>query len=221
MVSEADRNVEVFIRERLTLHFPKDGIVGEEYTAKPGTSGYVWVIDPIDGTANFIRGIPAWTVVLACVYEDKTIIGCIYDPVHDELFSCRVGAGAFCNDKPIKIATTDGFHDGSIGVGFSNRSKPEFIETMIKSIISKGGVFYRNASGALSLAYVACGKLNGYAEDHMNAWDYLAGQLLVAEAGGTIEHQSADEAIAKGGRVIVATPSLFEDLRRMATIAMK
>jgi myo-inositol-1(or 4)-monophosphatase len=215
LVSEADRNVELEIRAALAAAFPDDGIVGEEHAPRNGTSGYTWVIDPIDGTANFVAGIPCWAVVLSCVHAGRTQIGVTHDPVHAEMFWARRGGGAFCNARPIRVAQSQGLHDGTVGIGYSGRSKPGAMIGLIGAIEARGGLFYRNASGAMSLAMVAAGRLLGYAEDHMNAWDYLAGQLLVAEAGGRVEDQDAEAAITAGGPVIVATPVIWDDLLAM------
>ncbi|MEM7377510.1 MAG: inositol monophosphatase [Pseudomonadota bacterium] len=212
LVSEADKNVELLIRQRLREAFPDDGIVGEEHAPVPGTSGYTWVIDPIDGTANFLAGIPAWVVVLACVHGGRTQIGVICDPVHDELYSAVANEGAYRNGLPMAVSSAPGLGHGSVGVGFSGRVRELNICDTITGLIERGSVFYRNASGALSLAYVADGRLLGYVEEHMNAWDYLAGQLLVKEAGGLIETQDADTVIAEGGRVVVGTPVVFDTL---------
>ncbi|SPH16797.1 Inositol-1-monophosphatase [Defluviimonas aquaemixtae] len=215
-VSEADRNVEAFVREALVAAFPDDAIVGEEDAPKAGTSGFTWVIDPIDGTTNFIHGIPGWTVVLAGVAGTRTEVGVIHDPNHDEMFHCRRGQGAFCNDRQIGVLKGRDIHTGSVGVGFSGRTRASGIKRLVPEIIDAGGVFYRNASGALSLAYVASGKLLGYVEEHMNAWDCLAGQLLVAEAGGVVEDQNAATMVAQGGRVIVGAPEVFDGLLAIA-----
>lgn len=216
LVSDADKNVELFIRDALASAYPDDGIVGEEHEDVPSSSGYTWVIDPIDGTANFVRGIPVWTVVLACVHESRTKIGVIADPVHGEVFSASEGDGAYLNDKAIRVATTSGLHDGSIAVGFSNRTDTGNILRFNEKLVAKGGVFLRLASGAISLAWAACGRVNGYVEDHMNAWDCLAGQLLVKEAGGAVEEQNADDMLQHGGRVIVGSPSIFDDIVAIA-----
>lgn len=218
-VSEADRNVEAFVRRALGSAFPDDAIVGEEDAPKPGRSGFTWVIDPIDGTTNFIHGIPGWTVVLAGVVGARTEIGVIDDPVHGEQYHCRRGAGAFCNDSAITVLGGRDIRTGSVGVGFSGRVRSDGIKRLVANIIDAGGVFYRNASGALSLTYVASGRLLGYVEEHMNAWDCLAGQLLVAEAGGRVEEQDAARMIAEGGRVIVGAPEVFDDLLRLAEAA--
>ncbi|MCB2134521.1 MAG: inositol monophosphatase [Rhodobacteraceae bacterium] len=215
-VSEADKNVEAFVRKALAEAFPDDGIVGEEDAPKAGTSGFTWVIDPIDGTTNFIHGIPGWTVVLAGVVGSRTEIGVIHDPNHGEMYHTRRGAGAFVNDRPLHVLAGRDIRTGSVGVGFSGRTSAGGIKRLVPEIIAAGGIFYRNASGALSLAYVASGKLLGYVEEHMNAWDCLAGQLMVAEAGGVVEDQDAARMITDGGRVIAATPEVFDDLMAIA-----
>lgn len=215
-VSEADTNVEAFVRKALAAAFPDDAIVGEEDVPVPGTSGFTWVIDPIDGTTNFIHGIPGWTVVLAGVVGSRTEVGVIHDPNHDEMYHARRACGAYCNDRALYVLSGRDIRTGSVGVGFSGRTRAGGIKRLIEEVINSGGVFYRNASGALSLAYVASGKLLGYVEEHMNAWDCLAGQLLVAEAGGIIEEQDAALMIAHGGRVITGTPEVFGDLLAMA-----
>ncbi len=212
LVSEADKNVELQIRTAIKAHFPDDGIVGEEHAPVAGSSGYTWVVDPIDGTSNFLAGIPAWVVVLACVHKGQTLIGVIYDPVHREVFSAVAGHGAYRNDRAMAVSTSSGLTHGSVGVGFSARVREMNICDVMRALLERGGVFYRNASGALSLAHVADGRLLGYIEEHMNAWDYLAGQLMVKEAGGIIEDQNADEIIARGGRVITGTPAVFDTL---------
>ena len=199
LVSNADKEVEIFVRKAISENFPDDGIVGEEYERVSGRSGYTWVIDPIDGTANFVRGIPAWCVVLACVNDDETKIGVIYEPSNDELFWGAKGKGAYLGTRPVKTALSRGLDDGSIGVGMNGRTSANIIVKVVADLVSKGGIFYRNASGALMLAYVACGRLNGYIEAHMNAWDCLAGQLIIHEAGGSVEEQSANDMLYKGG----------------------
>ena len=219
LVSEADREVELAVRAALSKAFPDDSIVGEEHAPVEGKSGWTWVIDPIDGTANFVRGIPAWTVVLACVRGGQTRIGIIHDPVHDETHHAREGGGAFLDDQPIRCAPDARLTDGSVGVGFSGRTRAEDVARLIDGLLAEGGVFLRNASGALSLAYVSSGRLLGYAESHMNAWDCLAGQLLVVEAGGMIEPQDADAMIRDGGRVVVGAGDVFADLVRLADAA--
>lgn len=219
-VSEADKNVETVVRAAIAQAFPDDAIVGEEDAPTTGTSGFTWVIDPIDGTTNFIHGIPQWCVAIAIVQNAQTVIGVIHDPVHDECNHAMRGQGAYCNDKPIHVLNGRPLTNGSLGVGFSGRTRASGnVITLIDLITRAGGVFWRNGSGALSLAYVAQGKLLGYVEEHMNAWDCLAGQLMIEEAGGKVEVQNADHMIADGGRVVVATAELFDAVQALANQA--
>ncbi len=215
-VSQADRNLEQFVRQELQKAFPEDSIVGEEYPPYMGTSGFVWVIDPIDGTTNFVNGIPAWTVLLAGVANKKTEIGVVHDPCGDETWCALRGKGAWLNGQLMKPLAHSEFTAGTISVGYSNRVGVEGIKGLVDGIIEEGGLFSRNAAAALSIAYVASGRLLGYAEEHMNSWDCLAAQLIVKEAGGRIEDQDADEMIAVGGRVVVAAPGVFEKLVEIA-----
>ncbi len=215
-VSQADKEVELLVRARLAEVFPDDGIVGEEHGAEAGSSGFTWVIDPIDGTTNFVNGIPAWTVVLAGVEAGKTTVGVVHDPLHGETFCAMRGRGATLNGVALGLPEGQSLADGTTGIGYSNRVGHEGIMQVIRDIDAAGGMFARNASGALSLAYVAAGRLLGYVEQHMNAWDCLAGQLLVAEAGGGVEDQNADAMIKDGGRVVTGAPGVFEELVQFA-----
>ncbi len=214
MVSEADRNLETFIRAALASEYPDDGVVGEEHATTAGSSGYVWVIDPIDGTANFVRGIPAWTVVIAGFTDGRTDVGVIHEPSTGETFFGRRGGGAFLNGKPIRTSASTSLSDGSVGTGFSNRREARNIVGLIGRLFDEGGIFYRNASGALMLAYVASGRLLAYVEEHMNAWDCLAGMLLVEEAGGLVApHPEA--VLEQGTPVIAGGKGVFDEVHKL------
>jgi myo-inositol-1(or 4)-monophosphatase len=215
-VTEADKAVERHIRRRIEDAFPHDAIVGEEHDPKPGTSGYIWVIDPIDGTANFVSSIPAWTVVVALVKEEDTKVGVIFDPCNDDIYLAIHNQGAWLNGKAIHCSKDRKITQGAIAIGLSDRKDKVGIQRVIGTIIDEGGVFYRNASGALSLAYVATGRLVGYLQDHMKPWDCLAGQLLVSEAGGQIEPRDASDMIKDGGRVVAGGTGVFDQLVKIA-----
>jgi myo-inositol-1(or 4)-monophosphatase len=218
-VSEADKNVELAVRARLAEAFPDDAILGEEGAPTPGTSGYTWVIDPIDGTTNFINGIPQWCVIIACVKDAEVVIGVIHDPMADECHHAVKGGGAFCNDAPIRCTAKTALRDGSLGVGFSGRTHIEGIKRLVSLSCDTGTVFWRNGSGGLSLAYVASGRILGYAEEHMNAWDFFAGYLLVQEAGGRMEPVDIARAMTAGGRVIGGGPAVFDAIHALALSA--
>lgn len=218
-VTQADRDIEFFIRDDLARKYPDDGVHGEEHDTTHGTSGFTWVIDPIDGTTNFINGIPLWTIVLAGVSGGQTQVGVIHDPNSDETFVAVRGRGATLNDAPIRVANDVGLDNGTVAVGYSGRAGTSGVLRVIEALVTRGAMFHRNASGALSLAYVSSGRLLGYLEEHMNAWDCLAGQLLVAEAGGRVEAQDADAMITDGGRVVAGTATVFDELKSIANAA--
>jgi myo-inositol-1(or 4)-monophosphatase len=219
LVSEADRDVETFVRAAIRAEYPDDGIVGEEHAATVGTSGFDWVIDPIDGTANFVRGIPAWTVVIAGARRGRTEVAVVHDPCAKETFHGRLGGGAFLNGKPIRTSASASLGDGSVGTGFSNRREIRNIVPFIDMLVSEGGVFYRNASGALMLAYVASGRLIAYVEEHMNPWDCLAGLLLVEEAGGRIVSPDPATVLTQGTVVIAGCKGVFDRVDEMCAAA--
>lgn len=219
MVSEADREVELFVRAEIAKAYPDDGIIGEEHAPTKGSTGYDWVIDPIDGTANFVKGIPAWCVVIACARDGVTVTGVIHEPSTGETFYGGKGGGAFVNGKPMRASASKGLGDGSLGIGFSNRRETAGVPGLIGDLLARGGVFYRNGSGALMLAYVASGRLIGYIENHMNAWDCIAGMLLIEEAGGRVVASDPKTVLEQGTVVIVGGADVFEEIRALAVQA--
>jgi len=209
LVSEADREVELFVRRELASAYPDDGIVGEEHASRSGNSNFTWVVDPIDGTANFLAGIPAWCVAIACCHDGLAVVGAIHEPSTSETFSGHRGGGATLNGKPIRATAATGLGEGAVGTGFSNRREMRNIIGVIDALFDDGGIFYRNASGALMLAYVAAGRLLGYVEEHMNAWDCVAGMLLVEEAGGRVVAYDPAKVLTEGTVVIAGGAAVF------------
>ncbi len=209
MVSEADRDTEIMVRDAIAASFPDDSIVGEEDEPKKGTSEYTWIIDPIDGTANFVSGIPQWCVIIACVRNHEKYIGVIYDPCADELFAAKKGEGATLNGEPIQVSSSASLSDGIIGLGFSSRGRNQAVKDAIDKLLDEGGIFFRNGSGGLMLSYAASGRLIGYIEEHMNSWDCMAGLLLVEEAGGICQEIDVNHAVMNGCKVVTAGPNVF------------
>ncbi|MGC4023878.1 MAG: inositol monophosphatase family protein [Mesorhizobium sp.] len=216
LVSNGDREVELFVRAEIAKAYPNDGIVGEEHAPVQGSSGHVWIIDPIDGTANFVRGIPQWCVIIACMKDGTTHTGVVHEPVNNETFYARSSGGAFLNGRPIKVAAVNSVGEGSIGTGFNNRTEAENVLPVLSAIVRAGGMFFRNASGGLMLAYVAAGRLIGYTEEHMNAWDCVAAMLIVEEAGGRYVPYSRGDVIPNGTVVIAGAPGVFEWIRKVS-----
>ena len=210
-VSNADCDVELLLREAIARHFPEDGVMGEEYGHEPGPSGITWVIDPIDGTANFVSGRPQWCVSIACLCGAKIIAGCIYDPVHDELYFAGEDTPATRNGQPIHVTKTADIDRATVGVGLKPSKGDSSGFVMLTPMVEAGARLYRNSSGALSLAYVADGRLDAYVERHMHSWDFFAGALIVRQAGGFMRDFDPAAALTAGAPVIASNGML--DLR--------
>ena len=213
VVSEADREVEALIHRRIMEAFPDDGFLGEETGMTPGTSGYVWVVDPIDGTSCFLHGLPDWCISIALVRDDEIRLGIIHQPTTGEIFVAMRGHGAFLNGVPIRVDARSTLRTGLLALGANGRVPPRSITGFAERLLEAGGMFFRNGSGALMLAYVACGRLVGYYEPHINSWDCMAGLCLIREAGGwTNDFAAADGDLLTGDRIIAAAPGAREEL---------
>lgn len=215
IVSEADRAVERQIRDEVASNFPQDGFLGEEYGLTESTSGFTWVIDPIDGTSPYLHGIPNWCVAIAVVRGGETLAGVISVPTHGEEFSAMLGQGAQLNGAPMMIGPDLSIRDAVTAVGFNQKSSAAWCAGMVNGLHAAGGVPFNNGSGALMLAYVAAGRIAGCVAEYMNAWDCLAGLLMVREAGGRTAPFRADGDYSKPDRVLAAAPGAWEDLSRL------
>lgn len=217
LVSKADREVETLIRDRLAAMFPDDGFVGEEHAHAlvAADRGGHWVIDPIDGTWCFLNGIGSWCVSVAYERAGVIEVGVIYDPIAGELFAAGRGGGARLNGQPIRVMDARSLGDGSISVGYSLRSEPDTMLPLFEKLLRSGGMYQRHGSGALGLAWTACGRLAGYVEPHMNSWDCLAGLLLVTEAGGFTNDFLANDGLTGGNPVVAGPEGLRAELERL------
>jgi len=218
-ITEVDGEVERLIQSRLIAVFAGDGFIGEEGDGLVGSPGApVWVVDPIDGTSNFARGTPHWCVSIACVLGGAVEAGVIYDPMLDELFCARRGAGAWLNGAPLRTADTVELGKATIEVGWNMRSGLAAFVALLERIASSGAGVVRAGSGALGLAYVAAGRRDGYVENHINSWDCLAGNLIVAEAGGYVSDFLAGEGLRKGNPLIACAAGVRAALVKAADI---
>ncbi|MBZ5486817.1 inositol monophosphatase [Halomonas aquamarina] len=216
-LTEADTFIEQEIRVAIAQRFADDAFVGEESSDEQsggranGTA--TWVVDPIDGTANYARGIPHFCICIAFIDRGKTQLGAIFNPCTDELYFTRRGKGAYKNNEPIHVATTDDFTHATIEMGWSTRTELQTYLNAQAALLSHGANVRRGASGALALAWVAEGRIDGYLEHHMHPWDSLAGLLLVREAGGvTRPYLSLPGTLNTGGAVLAAAPHIADAL---------
>ena len=218
VVSEADHAVETLIHDRIAARFPADGFLSEECGGLRDwdSAAALWVVDPIDGTACFVSGIPVWCVSIALVVGDEIEIGLVYDPNADELFAVCRGHGATVNDVPMRPSIATSFAEGTVGIGYSPRREAGPVIQTIARLLEQGGMFQRNGSGALMIAYVAAGRLIGYYEAHINAWDCLAALAMVREVGGWTNDFLAGDGLARGNAITAAAPGLAGAMQRLS-----
>lgn len=215
VVSLADRELEDFIRGRLRASFPEDGLLGEEAGGEALDARFVWVIDPIDGTACFLNGLHTWCVSIGLLENGQPCAGVIADPNHDEVFHAMRSAGAWVNEHPLKASDAQHVRQGLTGVGTFHPPGQEHFLPFLQGLLDEGGMFIRNGSGALMTAYVAAGRLIGYYETRLKSWDCLAGLVLVAEAGGRSNDFLRGEGLLEGNPYLVAAPGVYDQLSRL------
>jgi myo-inositol-1(or 4)-monophosphatase len=215
-VSEVDRAAEAAIVDTLLSAYPEHAILAEEGTAKGANAEaeYVWIIDPLDGTTNFLHGLPQYCVSIALAHKGVVSQAVILDPVRNDIFTASRGRGAFLNDRRIRVSKRQHLRDCLIGTGFPYRDGSyldQYLEMMRVMIQGSAGL-RRPGAAALDLAYVAAGYYDGFWEVGLNPWDVAAGSLLVLEAGGLIGDLSGEGNYLHGGQVIAANPRIFAQM---------
>lgn len=202
-VSEVDRACEQEIIRTLQAAYPEHGILGEESGHKPGND-YQWIIDPLDGTTNYLHGFPQFSVSIACKYKDQLISGVVYDPFKDELFAADKGYGAYLNDRRIRVSGRKSLDGALIGTGFPFRDQTHLdtYAEMFKAMTRATAGIRRPGSAALDFAWVAAGRMDGFWELGLSVWDFAAGALLVREAGGTVSDISGGDKHLDTGNVV-------------------
>jgi myo-inositol-1(or 4)-monophosphatase len=212
-VSAADHAVERHVRDALAERFPQDSILGEE--AGGAVSDRVWVVDPIDGTLNFVHGMRYWCVSIAYIERGVRCVGTIYDPSLDELFLGAAGEGARCNEAPIHVSACASLDDALISQGYVHRHDLETHLALRGALLAGGAAVKDPGAGALMLAHVAAGRFDGFYEPHMHPWDASAGLLLIEEAGGRVAPYPGVEGLAAGGEVLASTPKIYDRLAEL------
>ncbi|WP_068113527.1 inositol monophosphatase family protein [Tropicimonas marinistellae] len=205
-VSEVDRETEAFIRARLAESFPSDGFFGEEHGGAPTAA--TWVVDPIDGTTNFVRNIPFWCLSAGFVVNGQPEIGVVYDPNLDEMFAAHRGGGCWLNGTPISVSDTDTPETAVLAFGFSFRAPADRNPRIVSHLLSAGAVYRMQGAGALSMAHCAAGRVDGFFEAHMMPWDAAAGLALIVEAGGLVSSFGDNDGFRTGNVVLASTPPM-------------
>lgn len=213
LVSEVDRAAEDAIIDAIKSVYPEHAILAEESGAS-GDSDYVWIIDPLDGTTNFLHGFPVYAVSIALAHKGQVQHGVVYDPTRNDLYTASRGAGAYLNDRRLRVSRRDKLIDGLIGTGFPFRAAAdiEAYTAMFKELTTKTAGIRRPGAAALDLASVAAGRFDGFWEIGLSPWDMAAGTLLVSEAGGLVGDLQGEANYMESGQIIAGNPKIFAQL---------
>jgi myo-inositol-1(or 4)-monophosphatase len=213
MVSDADFAVEKLIKERLLAAYPDDAYLGEETGHVEGNNDSgIWVVDPIDGTQPFLNGLRTWCISVAYVQANDVLLGMVNNPAAGELFTGGTGRAAELNGRPIAPREAPSLADGLTYVGCNPRLRPEQVVPVLDRLLRAGGMFFRSGSGALGLCDIACGRLIGYVEAHINSWDCLGGIGVCRSAGVRVSDYVSEESLLNGGPIVAGTPQVFDQL---------
>jgi myo-inositol-1(or 4)-monophosphatase len=216
-VTNVDQRVEEEILSLIKKAYPTHSTLGEE-TGQVAGDDYQWIIDPIDGTRNFIHGFPHFAVSIAVAYKNKIEHGVIYDPVRQELFTASRGKGAHLNNRRIRVSQRKHLEEGLLGTGFAYRHRDNtnpVPSKILSAVLPICGDIRRAGAATLDLAYVACGRLDVFWEMGLNIWDIAAGVLLVKEAGGIISDLYGGEDYLKTGNVVAANSTIIRQFLKV------
>lgn len=218
-VTEVDKAAEASIIETLQEAYPGYGILAEESgeTVAKGDSEYQWIIDPLDGTTNFIHGMPQYAVSIALAKGGSLEQAVVFDPNRNELFTASKGGGAFLNERRIRVSRRNKLQDSLLGTGFPYRSfdKVDTYLAIFKELSQKTAGQRRPGAASLDLAYVACGRYDGFWEFGLSPWDMAAGALLISEAGGLVSDLRGEPNYLETGNLIAGTPKVFAPLLKL------
>ena len=213
-VTQVDQQAEEAIMGIVRNSYPEHGFHAEESGRTEGKGEYVWIIDPLDGTTNFIHGFPQYCVSIGVQHRGSLAHAVIYDPLKNELFTASKGRGAFLNDRRIRVSKCLRLEDALVGTGFPFReiTRIDLYVRQLKNLMTGSSGVRRAGAAALDLAYVACGRLDAFWELGLSPWDMAAGALLIQEAGGLVGDLSGEGDYLEKGEVCAATPKVFPQL---------
>ncbi len=225
IVSGADMEAEDAIVATLRAAFPAHAILGEESGHIEGAregAGYKWIVDPLDGTVNFIHGFPYYAVSVALAYGTEITHAVVLDPVHDELFTAVKGKGAFCNGTQINVSACLNLADALVGTVFPTRENPKLAAYLptFNALVTQCSGIRRAGACALDLAHLAAGRLDGFWVTSLKSWDVAAGALLVKEAGGRVGDFAGGTQFLRTNEVLAAAPGVFNPLREAIVTAL-
>ncbi|BBO59750.1 inositol monophosphatase family protein [Mycoavidus sp. B2-EB] len=216
-VTEVDKAAEAAIIEILLTTYPKHAILAEESGHSEHSSEYRWIIDPLDGTTNFIHGFPYYCVSIALAHKEVITQAVIYDPIRNDLYTASRGSGAFLNDRRLRVAPCDRLADALLGTGFPFRDQQgleAYLELFGKMTQACAGL-RRPGAAALDLANVAAGRLDGFFEQGLNLWDIAAGSLMVTEAGGLVGNYTGDSNFTEHNEIMAGNAKLYAQMAQI------
>lgn len=219
LVTELDTWAEAHITERILAARPDDAIQGEEGADVAGTSGVTWCVDPIDGTVNFVHAIPGFCVSIAAQVGGRTVAAVVASPLHDEVFTATLGGGAACNGSPIRCAKPTSLARSVVATGFGyDPARRTRQAAVVTQVIGQIADIRRFGAAAVDLCWVACGRVDGYWEVGLNAWDHAAGSLIAREAGAVVTGLSAGTEPSENF-TLAAPPAIWADLASVLSAA--
>lgn len=209
--TEVDRMAEQEIINIIRTAYPSHGFLAEESGEQQG-GDYIWIIDPLDGTTNFLHGFPVYAVSIALKHKNKIELGVVYDPLRDELFTAERGGGAMLNNRKIRVSQQNSLKGALIGTGFPFRSRHNLDAYlgMFSALVGDTAGIRRAGAAALDLAYLAAGRLDGFWEIGLHSWDMAAGVLLIQEAGGAVTDFSFKDQYLHSGNIIAGSPKMHQ-----------
>ncbi len=222
-VSEADRAAERAIIHTIHKHYPEHAVLAEE-SGVHGDSDTVWIVDPLDGTTNFLHGLPIFAVSIGVRHKGRIEHGVIYDPLRQELFTASRGEGAQLDGRRIRVSAQTRLDQALVGTGFPFRRTGGAIEpylAMLAKVIQNTAGVRRPGAAALDLAYVAAGRLDAFWETGLHAWDLAAGSLLIREAGGLVSGLDGSEHFLDTGHVLTGTPKIYREMAKLCASEIK
>jgi myo-inositol-1(or 4)-monophosphatase len=223
-VTSADRESEAAIIERIRERFPEDAFLGEEGGASGGRNAKrTWIIDPLDGTSNFVSGFPFWSVSIAAREGTEVVAGVVWDPLRQELYSAERGAGAFRNDDPVRVNRLPGVEGAFLATGFPfrHRDRIDLYLALFREVFLQARALRRAGSAALDLAMVAAGVFDGFFEFRLSPWDIAAGVILIEEAGGELTDFAGGKSYWERGNVVAGAQGVANGLREIAGKILK
>ncbi len=221
-VSYVDKTAESMLVKGLKVILPQSGFIAEEQTAGYTTEEYIWIIDPLDGTTNFIHNVAPHAISVALMHKTEIVLGIVYEIAMDEMFYSWQGIGAYCNQQPISVSSASGVTQGLIATGFPinqfNRLKKHML--VIEQVVTQSHGIRRHGSAATDLAYVAAGRFDCYFELGLNPWDIAAGYYLVKKAGGLVSDYSDNPNCIFSTEIIAGTPAVYTDVLKIVKSIM-